>query len=55
LGFVRGWALFRHVFTVGTYPKIPAIYLMKTHPDLDRKATVEQMIAEATQKIAAKK
>jgi cytochrome c-type biogenesis protein CcmH/NrfG len=29
--------------------------LLKAHPDLDRKATVEQMIAEATQKIAAKK
>ena len=29
--------------------------LLKTHPDLDRKATVEQMIAEANQKIAAKK
>jgi cytochrome c-type biogenesis protein CcmH/NrfG len=29
--------------------------LLKAHPDLDRKATVEQMIAEANQKIAAKK
>ena len=29
--------------------------LLKTHPDLDRKATVEQMIAEANQKIAATK
>ena len=29
--------------------------LLKTHPDLDRKATVEQMIAEANQKIAGKK
>ena len=29
--------------------------LLKTHPDLNRKATVEQMIAEANQKIAAKK
>jgi len=29
--------------------------LLKTHPDLDRKATVDQMIAEAKQKIAAKK
>jgi len=29
--------------------------LLKTHPDLDRKATVEQMIAEANQKLAAKK
>jgi cytochrome c-type biogenesis protein CcmH/NrfG len=28
--------------------------LLKTHPDLDRKATVEQMIAEANQKLAAK-
>jgi cytochrome c-type biogenesis protein CcmH/NrfG len=29
--------------------------LLKTHPDLDRKATVEQMLAEANQKLAAKK
>lgn len=29
--------------------------LLKTHPDLDRKATVEQMIDEAKQKSAAKK
>lgn len=29
--------------------------LLKTHPDLDRKATVEKMIAEANQKIAEKK
>jgi cytochrome c-type biogenesis protein CcmH/NrfG len=29
--------------------------LLKTHPDLDRKATVEQMIEEANQEIAAKK
>jgi cytochrome c-type biogenesis protein CcmH/NrfG len=29
--------------------------LLKTHPDLDRKATVEKMIEEANQKIAAKK
>jgi cytochrome c-type biogenesis protein CcmH/NrfG len=29
--------------------------LLKTHPDLDRKASVEQMIAEANQKLAAKK
>lgn len=29
--------------------------LLKAHPDLDRKATVEQMIAEANQKIPAKK
>lgn len=29
--------------------------LLKSHPDLDRKATVEQLIAEANQKIAAKK
>lgn len=29
--------------------------LLKTHPNLDRKATVEQMIAEANQKIAAAK
>jgi cytochrome c-type biogenesis protein CcmH/NrfG len=28
--------------------------LLKTHPDLDRKATVEQMIAEANQKLTAK-
>jgi cytochrome c-type biogenesis protein CcmH/NrfG len=28
--------------------------LLKAHPDLDRKAIVEQMIAEANQKIAAK-
>jgi cytochrome c-type biogenesis protein CcmH/NrfG len=28
--------------------------LLKTHPDLDRKAAVEQMIAEAKQKFAAK-
>lgn len=29
--------------------------LLKTHPDLDRKVTVEQMLAEANQKLAAKK
>jgi cytochrome c-type biogenesis protein CcmH/NrfG len=29
--------------------------LLKTHPDLDRKATVEQMLAEANHKLAAKK
>jgi cytochrome c-type biogenesis protein CcmH/NrfG len=29
--------------------------LLKAHPDLDRKATVEKMIAEANQKIAGKK
>jgi cytochrome c-type biogenesis protein CcmH/NrfG len=29
--------------------------LLKTHPDLDRKATVDQMIDEAKQKVAAKK
>lgn len=29
--------------------------LLKTHPDLDRKTVVEQMIAEANQKIAANK
>ena len=29
--------------------------LLKTHPDLDRKSTVEKMIAEAKQKIAEKK
>jgi cytochrome c-type biogenesis protein CcmH/NrfG len=29
--------------------------LLSTHPDLERKATVEQMIAEAKQKIAVKK
>jgi cytochrome c-type biogenesis protein CcmH/NrfG len=28
--------------------------LLKTHPELDRKATVEQMIAEANQKLTAK-
>jgi len=29
--------------------------LLKAHPDLDRKASVEQMIAEANQQLAAKK
>lgn len=29
--------------------------LLKTHPDLDRKATVEQMLAEANQKLTVKK
>lgn len=29
--------------------------LLKTHPDLDRKATVDQMLTEANQKLAAKK